>query len=161
MHLPSASNPSQLDSTEGVWGHGCGTIQQFGTQPVEHAVQKHPQWEVVVRLACLLLMQECNRVRQAWSLAGSWPSFYTIEGQGILSCTLHSFWQTVKPNVLKPCSSFMCFSNLLKAVVFPFLNRLLVVSHPVNAWHAGRLSLKATPNFSEISDTGMYLCLSP
>ena len=50
---------------------------------------------------------------------------------------------------------------LLKAVVLPILNRLLVISHPVNAWHAGRLPHKATPNLFEMSGTGMYRCLSP
>ena len=56
MHLPSASKPSQLDSTEGVGGHGCA---------FEHAVQKHPQWEVVLRLACLSL----SRLEHGWLLA--------------------------------------------------------------------------------------------
>ena len=76
VYHPLASNPSQLDSTEGVWGHDCGTIYCTSLVHSLLNIQKYPQWEADVRLARLSLMQEYNGTHQDWNMAGPLPSFF-------------------------------------------------------------------------------------
>lgn len=47
--------------------------------------------------------------------------------------------------------------NFVKAVVFPFLYKLLVLSQPVRVGHAGGLSQNYTPSLCEMAQIGTNL----
>ena len=57
--------------------------------------------------------------------------------------------------------SLRWFLSLVNAVVFPIMYKLLVVSQPVRALHAGRHVQSSAPSFFAISQTGTNLCFVP
>ncbi len=65
------------------------------------------------------------------------------------------------PNLVISCNSQRWVFSLVRAVAFPILYKLLVVSQPVRAWHAGKHSQSTAPSFWAITHIGTNLSLRP